>query len=226
MSWGRGLPVLKMAAVAMETTGGALSQNGGGRLPALKGARPSGSKTRWFLSGQKKTGKARIPWKRHDGNSLLLKNPPVAMEIISGGAAPPARKMAAVAMETAGAVPSLKMAAAPLEITAAALTQNGGAMEITAAALTQDGGGAFRAAPPVSASPGLRRSGPRSGSGSGRVAVGLCRDRVAIGAMSDTWSSIQAHKKQLDSLRERLQRRRKQDPLGGGGESAGGRLLS
>lgn len=29
--------------------------------------------------------------------------------------------------------------------------------------------------------------------------------------MSDTWSSIQAHKKQLDSLRERLQRRRK-DP--------------
>ncbi|XP_058679206.1 LOW QUALITY PROTEIN: N6-adenosine-methyltransferase catalytic subunit [Ammospiza caudacuta] len=32
--------------------------------------------------------------------------------------------------------------------------------------------------------------------------------------MSDTWSSIQAHKKQLDSLRERLQRRRKQDPLG------------
>ncbi|XP_014117892.1 PREDICTED: N6-adenosine-methyltransferase 70 kDa subunit [Pseudopodoces humilis] len=34
--------------------------------------------------------------------------------------------------------------------------------------------------------------------------------------MSDTWSSIQAHKKQLDSLRERLRRRRKQDPLGGG----------
>ena len=34
--------------------------------------------------------------------------------------------------------------------------------------------------------------------------------------MSDTWSSIQAHKKQLDSLRERLQRRRKQDPLGEG----------
>ncbi|XP_053789268.1 N6-adenosine-methyltransferase catalytic subunit [Vidua chalybeata] len=32
--------------------------------------------------------------------------------------------------------------------------------------------------------------------------------------MSDTWSSIQAHKKQLDSLRERLQRRRKHDPLG------------
>ncbi|XP_053909118.1 N6-adenosine-methyltransferase catalytic subunit [Cuculus canorus] len=32
--------------------------------------------------------------------------------------------------------------------------------------------------------------------------------------MSDTWSSIQAHKKQLNSLRERLQRRRKQDPLG------------
>lgn len=29
--------------------------------------------------------------------------------------------------------------------------------------------------------------------------------------MSDTWSSIQAHKKQLDSLRERLRRRRKQD---------------
>lgn len=36
--------------------------------------------------------------------------------------------------------------------------------------------------------------------------------------MSDTWSSIQAHKKQLDSLRERLQRRRKHDPLGAGGE--------
>ncbi|XP_058709151.1 N6-adenosine-methyltransferase catalytic subunit [Poecile atricapillus] len=34
--------------------------------------------------------------------------------------------------------------------------------------------------------------------------------------MSDTWSSIQAHKKQLDSLRERLRRRRKQDPLGAG----------
>ncbi|KAL7977704.1 hypothetical protein Chor_009653 [Crotalus horridus] len=32
--------------------------------------------------------------------------------------------------------------------------------------------------------------------------------------MSDTWGSIQAHKKQLDSLRERLQRRRKQEPLG------------
>nr|XP_041568844.1 N6-adenosine-methyltransferase catalytic subunit isoform X1 [Taeniopygia guttata] len=32
--------------------------------------------------------------------------------------------------------------------------------------------------------------------------------------MSDTWSSIQAHKKQLDSLRERLRRRRKRDPLG------------
>ncbi|XP_065509093.1 N6-adenosine-methyltransferase catalytic subunit [Caloenas nicobarica] len=31
--------------------------------------------------------------------------------------------------------------------------------------------------------------------------------------MSDTWSSIQAHKKQLDSLRERLQRRRKMEPL-------------
>ncbi|XP_053119036.1 N6-adenosine-methyltransferase catalytic subunit [Hemicordylus capensis] len=31
--------------------------------------------------------------------------------------------------------------------------------------------------------------------------------------MSDTWTSIQAHKKQLDSLRERLQRRRKQEPL-------------
>lgn len=180
-------------------------------LPS-KGRGRAAPKPAGFYRDKKKTGKARIPWKRHDGNSLLLKNPPVAMEIISGGAAPPARKMAAVAMETAGAVPSLKMAAAPLEI--------------TAAALTQDGGGAFRAAPPVSASPGLRRSGPRSGSGSGRVAVGLCRDRVAIGAMSDTWSSIQAHKKQLDSLRERLQRRRKQDPLGGGGESAGGRLLS
>ncbi|XP_033992686.1 N6-adenosine-methyltransferase subunit METTL3 [Trematomus bernacchii] len=31
--------------------------------------------------------------------------------------------------------------------------------------------------------------------------------------MSDTWSSIQAHKKQLDSLRERLQRRRKDTAL-------------
>ncbi|CAL8385529.1 unnamed protein product [Arctogadus glacialis] len=38
--------------------------------------------------------------------------------------------------------------------------------------------------------------------------------------MSDTWSNIQAHKKQLDSLRERVQRRRK-DPgqLGAGGEA-------
>ncbi|KAM7026437.1 LOW QUALITY PROTEIN: N(6)-adenosine-methyltransferase catalytic subunit METTL3 [Acridotheres tristis] len=40
--------------------------------------------------------------------------------------------------------------------------------------------------------------------------------------MSDTWSSIQAHKKQLDSLRERLQRRRKQDPLGAGGPAPSG----
>ncbi|CAM9121523.1 unnamed protein product [Bubo scandiacus] len=40
--------------------------------------------------------------------------------------------------------------------------------------------------------------------------------------MSDTWSSIQAHKKQLDSLRERLQRRRKQDPLGDGAGGGGG----
>lgn len=40
--------------------------------------------------------------------------------------------------------------------------------------------------------------------------------------MSDTWSSIQAHKKQLDSLRERLQRRRKQDS-GHLGEVRGGR---
>lgn len=40
--------------------------------------------------------------------------------------------------------------------------------------------------------------------------------------MSDTWSSIQAHKKQLDSLRERLQRRRKQDS-GHLGEVWGGR---
>jgi hypothetical protein len=40
--------------------------------------------------------------------------------------------------------------------------------------------------------------------------------------MSDTWSSIQAHKKQLDSLRERLQRRRKQDS-GHLGEARGGR---
>ncbi|KAM9718190.1 N(6)-adenosine-methyltransferase subunit METTL3 [Menidia menidia] len=43
--------------------------------------------------------------------------------------------------------------------------------------------------------------------------------------MSDTWSNIQAHKKQLDSLRERLQRRRK-DPAqlsvaDGGGSSEG-----
>ena len=30
--------------------------------------------------------------------------------------------------------------------------------------------------------------------------------------MSDTWSNIQAHKKQLDSLRERVQRRRQRDP--------------
>ncbi|XP_028855422.1 N(6)-adenosine-methyltransferase subunit METTL3 [Denticeps clupeoides] len=43
--------------------------------------------------------------------------------------------------------------------------------------------------------------------------------------MSDTWSNIQAHKKQLDSLRERLQRRRKDtsqlgiDVLGGDGTS-------
>lgn len=43
--------------------------------------------------------------------------------------------------------------------------------------------------------------------------------------MSDTWSNIQAHKKQLDSLRERLQRRRK-DPtqlaaeVGGGSEGS------
>ncbi|CAK6952961.1 N6-adenosine-methyltransferase subunit METTL3 [Scomber scombrus] len=42
--------------------------------------------------------------------------------------------------------------------------------------------------------------------------------------MSDTWSNIQAHKKQLDSLRERLQRRRK-DPTqlsaDGGGSTDG-----
>uniref|UniRef100_A0A3P9D1J5 mRNA m(6)A methyltransferase n=1 Tax=Maylandia zebra TaxID=106582 RepID=A0A3P9D1J5_9CICH len=42
--------------------------------------------------------------------------------------------------------------------------------------------------------------------------------------MSDTWSNIQAHKKQLDSLRERLQRRRK-DPAqmsaDGGGSTDG-----
>lgn len=45
--------------------------------------------------------------------------------------------------------------------------------------------------------------------------------------MSDTWSSIQAHKKQLDSLRERLQRRRKQDS-GHLGEARGcwGRCLA
>jgi len=35
------------------------------------------------------------------------------------------------------------------------------------------------------------------------------RSSGRFGTMSDTWSSIQAHKKQLDSLRERLQRRRK-----------------
>ncbi|XP_072362116.1 N(6)-adenosine-methyltransferase subunit METTL3 [Scyliorhinus torazame] len=35
--------------------------------------------------------------------------------------------------------------------------------------------------------------------------------------MSDTWSSIQAHKKQLDSLRERIQRRRREPGPGGGG---------
>ncbi|KAK5848287.1 hypothetical protein PBY51_005915 [Eleginops maclovinus] len=41
--------------------------------------------------------------------------------------------------------------------------------------------------------------------------------------MSDTWSSIQAHKKQLDSLRERLQRRRKDTALSSdGGSSAEG----
>ncbi|XP_064900390.1 N6-adenosine-methyltransferase catalytic subunit isoform X2 [Columba livia] len=39
--------------------------------------------------------------------------------------------------------------------------------------------------------------------------------------MSDTWSSIQAHKKQLHSLRERLQRRRKMEPLGQRGENGG-----
>ncbi|XP_034020438.1 N6-adenosine-methyltransferase subunit METTL3 [Thalassophryne amazonica] len=45
--------------------------------------------------------------------------------------------------------------------------------------------------------------------------------------MSDTWSNIQAHKKQLDSLRERLQRRRK-DPAqlgdaGGGSDGSASR---
>ncbi|MBN3299766.1 MTA70 methyltransferase, partial [Amia calva] len=39
--------------------------------------------------------------------------------------------------------------------------------------------------------------------------------------MSDTWSNIQAHKKQLDSLRERLQRRRK-DPTQLGLEACSG----
>ncbi|XP_071765205.2 N(6)-adenosine-methyltransferase subunit METTL3 [Centroberyx gerrardi] len=49
--------------------------------------------------------------------------------------------------------------------------------------------------------------------------------------MSDTWSNIQAHKKQLDSLRERLQRRRK-DPsqlaaeVGGSAEGAAARSES
>lgn len=42
--------------------------------------------------------------------------------------------------------------------------------------------------------------------------VSLCSKSALLGTiMSDTWSNIQAHKKQLDSLRERLQRRRK-DP--------------
>uniref|UniRef100_UPI0037E7CB61 N6-adenosine-methyltransferase subunit METTL3 n=1 Tax=Semicossyphus pulcher TaxID=241346 RepID=UPI0037E7CB61 len=39
--------------------------------------------------------------------------------------------------------------------------------------------------------------------------------------MSDTWSNIQAHKKQLDSLRERLQRRRK-DPAQLSADTGGG----
>lgn len=38
--------------------------------------------------------------------------------------------------------------------------------------------------------------------------------------MSDTWSNIQAHKKQLDSLRERLQRRRKDPALSSDGGSS------
>ncbi|XP_074517963.1 N(6)-adenosine-methyltransferase subunit METTL3 [Halichoeres trimaculatus] len=50
--------------------------------------------------------------------------------------------------------------------------------------------------------------------------------------MSDTWSSIQAHKKQLDSLRERLQRRRKDpaqlsaDALGSSTDSSAARSES
>lgn len=44
--------------------------------------------------------------------------------------------------------------------------------------------------------------------------------------MSDTWSSIQAHKKQLDSLRERLQRRRKQDSGHLGEARVSGRCLA
>ncbi|KAA0723093.1 N6-adenosine-methyltransferase subunit METTL3 [Triplophysa tibetana] len=48
--------------------------------------------------------------------------------------------------------------------------------------------------------------------------------------MSDTWSHIQAHKKQLDSLRERLQRRRKEPTQleieTGGGEGASARSYS
>lgn len=44
--------------------------------------------------------------------------------------------------------------------------------------------------------------------------------------MSDTWSSIQAHKKQLDSLRERLQRRRKQDSGHLGEARVSGRRLA
>ncbi|KAG7265645.1 hypothetical protein CRUP_016492 [Coryphaenoides rupestris] len=46
--------------------------------------------------------------------------------------------------------------------------------------------------------------------------------------MSDTWSDIQAHKKQLDSLRERVQRRRR-DPAAqreGGGAGGAGRRSS
>lgn len=63
-------------------------------------------------------------------------------------------------------------------------------------------------------------------SGAGRVASGASvATGVASGAMSDTWSSIQAHKKQLDSLRERLRRRRKRDPLGAAGGGRKGLMI-
>ena len=68
---------------------------------------------------------------------------------------------------------------------------------------------------------GLCRSVPSGRFSSAGVGVFYRRWRQLI--MSDTWSNIQAHKKQLDSLRERLQRRRK-DPaqLSAGTSRAGG----